>query len=152
VSEPEVCTPRPPAAVQATLERLKDQLDYALHTDVIQHTIVAYNNLFATMVELARLLGVSPTRIDNAWVRSRMRPPAPETVSRAQLEDVLELLPERLHVSLGGTPEFNHPQHRYIAHAPEARLGLLFEYIINALRERAREMLARQPKAEWFFP
>ncbi len=149
---PEPCTPRPPAVVQSVLDRLRDQLDYALHTQVIQHTIVAYDRLFASLVHLAQFLGVDPKSIGNTWVRSHMRSPAPETVSRAQLEEVLELLPERLHVSLGGTPEYNHPHHRYIARAPEARLGLQFEYILNAIRARAEEMLANDPRAQWFFP
>jgi hypothetical protein len=34
----------PASAVPSTLRRLRGELDYALHTEVIQHTIVAYNN------------------------------------------------------------------------------------------------------------
>jgi hypothetical protein len=147
----DVYLPSPPAAVQSVIDRLRSQLDYALHTEVIQHTIVAYNNLFASLVQLARLLGVNPAGIGNAWVRSHMQPPAPETVSRTQLDEVLELLPERLHVSLGGTPEFNHPHHRYIAHAAEAREGLQFEFIIDAIRKKALDMIAREPRAQMFF-
>jgi hypothetical protein len=128
-------------AARSILLRLRRQLEYALHTEVIEHTIVAYNQLFETMVQLAAVLGVRPEAIANRWVRSRMQPPAPETLSRPQLREVLELLPEGLHVSLGGTPEFNHPEHRYVARAPEARLGLQFEYVINAVRDRALELL-----------
>jgi hypothetical protein len=145
----EVNFPSPPAEVQRTMRQLRQQLNYALHTEVIQHTITAYHNLFGTLVTLARLLGVDPKRVDNAWVRSHMQAPTPTTVSRTQLEEVLELLPEGLHVSLGGTPEFNHPSHRYIANAPESRLGLQFEYILNAIRDKAQELLDSPPRDRW---
>jgi hypothetical protein len=143
-------TPPAPVQMQATLRMLRSQLDYALHTEVINHTITAYHQLFATLVNLARLLGVEPDKIGNAWVRSHMKPAAPDSVSRAQLEEVLELLPEGLHVSLGGTPEFNHPSHRYIANAPESRLGLQFEYILDAIRAKASELLANPPAERWY--
>jgi hypothetical protein len=146
----EAFTPAAPVAVRSTLAQLRSQLEYALHTEVINHTITAYSHLFATLVNLARLLGVDPAAVENRWVRSHMRPPEQEVVTRGQLEEVLELLPEGLHVSLGGTPEFNHPSHRYIANAPEARPGLQFEYILNAIRDRAEELLANPPADRWF--
>jgi hypothetical protein len=151
-SDGERCGPSPAGAVASVLHQLRGQLDYALRTEVIQHTIVAYNNLFNTLVSLASLLGVDPSAVGNAWVRSHMRPPARQLASRSQLEEVVDLIPEGLHVSLGGTPEFNHPHHRYIAHAPEARLGLQFEPILTAIRDKAEEILAGEPTAQWFFP
>jgi hypothetical protein len=131
------------AVARSALDRLKQQLDYALNAEVIESTISAYDRLFQSMVSLARILGVSSNAISNAWVRSRIHPPAPERWSREDLETIEDLFVKGLHISLGGTPEYNHPQHRYIANAPESRLGLQFEEIINAIREKAEELLGR---------
>jgi hypothetical protein len=146
----EAYVPEAPVQVRILLQQLRFHLDYALHTEVINHTIVAYNRLFATLVELARLLGVNPATVENQWVSVHLRTPEQAMVSRTQLEEVLELLPDGLHISLGGTPEYNHPSHRYITDAPEARLGLQFEYILKAIRDRARQLLANRPPDRWF--
>src|SRR5262245_1703037 len=131
------------SVARSTLDRVRHLLDCALNEDVIEHTIVAYDRLFQAMVSLARTLGVTSHGITNAWVRSHIQPPAPEKWSREHLEEIEEMFVKGLHISLGGTPEYNHPQHRYIANAPEARLGLQFEEIINAIREKAVELLGR---------
>jgi hypothetical protein len=131
------------SAARSTLDRVRHLLDYALNEDVIEHTIVAYDRLFQAMVSLARALGVTSNGITNAWVRSHIQTPAPEKWSREHLEEIEEMFVKGLHISLGGTPEYNHPQHRYIANAPESRLGLQFEEIINAIREKAEELLGR---------
>jgi hypothetical protein len=124
------------------MDRLREQLDYAINAEVINATIVVYRDLFGTMAQLASLVGVSPDDVDNRRVRSMMRHPQTEELSAAQLRELLELLPEDLHTSLGGTPEFNHPDGRY-ASSPQSRSGLLFGYLIEAIRKRAAERLRR---------
>jgi len=138
---PPAAEPTASAGAQHLLERLEQQLHHALYADVIEHTIVVYDQLFRSMTALARILGVRPNDVRNAWVRRQMAPPEAEDLSGAQLEKVLELFPEGLHLSLAGTPEYNHPAHRYIANAREARPGLQFESLIDAIRAQAREQL-----------
>jgi hypothetical protein len=130
--------PRPSAQVQSALSRLKGQLDHAINAEVIQSTISVYRNLFKTMAQVASYLGVASKDVDNATVRRWMLSPDPQVMSREQLREVLDLLSEDLHTSLGGTPEFNHPGGMY-ARTPESSSGLLFRYLITAIREKALE-------------
>jgi hypothetical protein len=128
--------PGPSSEVQSVLDRLSSQLDHAINAEVIGSTIMVYRSLFKTMAQLASYLDMMPRDVDNATVRGWLMPPNPQTISRAQIEKILQLLPEDLHTSLGGTPEFNHPTGMY-ASSPESASGLLFRHVIQAIREKA---------------
>jgi hypothetical protein len=130
--------PLPSPRVQGTLARLRSQLDHAINAAVISSTIAVYRNLFGTMAELASYLGVEPLTVPNTAVRKMMFSPDPQVLSRGQLREVLDLLPEDLHTSLGGTPEFNHPAGQY-APSPESKSGLLFGYLISAIRDKVMD-------------
>jgi hypothetical protein len=134
----------PSAAAQQVIDRLRGQLDHAINAEVIDNTFFVYRQLFGSLAELASYLDVTPESVPSSTVRHWMRRPQPQPLSRSQLDEVLQLLPEDLHTSLGGTPEFNHPSGRY-AQFPESRSGLLFSYVIDAIREKALERRRQSP-------